>query len=85
MPIFNLEKRKSMKAKGKEQEETIKQLKTNKQYEQILEKYGLTVFRKYVSKAYKEQDIANIQKQGNLEEIYEKYGEKVYNQLMVLR
>ncbi|MFR0823037.1 MAG: hypothetical protein ACLU84_06215 [Clostridia bacterium] len=81
MPILNLEKRKAMKAIRKEREERIKQLKTNKQYEQILEEYGLAVYRKHVSKEYKEQDIANIQKQGNLEEIYEKYGEKVYNQL----
>ena len=57
MPILNLEKRKAMKAIRKEREERIKQLKTNKQYEQILEEYGLAVYRKHVSKEYKEQEI----------------------------
>lgn len=77
MPILNFEKRKLLK----EEKKQIQELKVNGKYEEILKRYGIKSFRKNVSKDYKKQDIANIQKQGNIEAVYGKYGQKAYNQL----
>ena len=57
----------------------VLRLKKEKKYNEIFKLYGKEIYNEVIPKQYKEKEVINLIKQGNLEELYVKYsGEKIY-------
>lgn len=63
----------------KQEKQTIKQLRKNKDYEEIYRQFGQKEFVKSVDRKYKEEDIKKLMYEGKFEAIYLRYGAKTYN------
>ncbi len=66
----------------KEEKRIIKQLKKEKNYEAIFQKFGRKVYNKYASDEYKENDLEKLKEEGKYEAIYLRYGAHKYNKLL---
>lgn len=66
----------------KEENEILKQLKKEKNYDEIFMQFGQKQFVKSVSREYRKQDINKLRKEGKFEDIYLRYGESQYNRLL---
>lgn len=69
--------------KEKEIKKEVKLLAKQGQFEQIYHEYGVTYFRKYVSRNYKKKDLRKLKNEGKYFDIYEKYGEKYLDYLTI--
>lgn len=63
---------------SKEDRKIIKQLKEEKKFDEIYEKYGRKIYLKNTPYKYKKDDRNQLAKKGRIEDIYLKYGERKY-------
>lgn len=66
----------------KEENEILKKLKKEGNYDEIFRQFGQKQFAKNVSRKYKKQDIKKLKKEGKFEDIYLRYGKSQYNRLL---
>lgn len=66
----------------KEEKQAIRELKKNKNYEEIFRQFGQKEYIKNVDRKYKKMDIAKLKREGKFEDIYLKYGNSQYNKLL---
>lgn len=66
----------------KEENKILKQLKKEKNYDEIFKLFGQKQFVKNVSRKYRKQDIKKLKKEGKFEDVYLRYGKGQYNRLL---
>lgn len=66
----------------KEEKQKIKELKKNKNYEEIFRQFGQKEYIKNVDRKYKKMDITKLKREGKFEDIYLRYGNSQYNKLL---
>lgn len=66
----------------KEEKRIIKQLKKEKNYEEIFYRFGQKAYNKYADKEYQKFDLEKLKKEGKYEAIYLRYGSHKYNKLL---
>ena len=67
---------------SKEDKEIIKQLKEEKKFDEIYEKYGRKIYLKNTPYKYKKDDRNQLAKKGRIEDIYLKYGAFKYRRYL---
>lgn len=66
----------------KEENEILKKLKKEENYDEIFRQFGQKQFAKNVSRKYKKQDIKKLKREGKFEDVYLRYGKSQYNRLL---
>ncbi len=68
---------------NKEERKKLKELKDNKDYEEIFKQFGQKVYVKNVDRKYRKRDIAKLKREGKFEDIYLRYGNRQYNKFLL--
>ena len=67
----------------KDSKERIKQLKQEKQYDQIFIEFGQKEYKKNTPYNYRKEDLKKLKQEGRYEDIFNKYGEEEYNKILI--
>ena len=67
----------------KKTKESIKELASQKKYNDIYDQYGRDIYLKYVPRKIKNEEIKQLKKEGRFEDIFNKYGEKAAKKVAI--